>query len=73
MLDDIKDTLDPSIKGEQLEAAMPMLKMIYGKNPTLDDCVNRVLQPHEYNEKCLKSVNLKPAVQPKKPHHYFTS
>lgn len=73
VLDDIIDDLPESCKGEELKKAMPMLRRIYGKNPTIADCVNTNLQPHEYNEKCLRSVHQKAKRKKDRPHHFFTS
>jgi hypothetical protein len=47
-----------SLNKEAVQKALPRLKLIFGENPTVDEVVDKVLQPHEVNLRCLKSVKM---------------
>lgn len=58
-IDDMSDNLHELFKGENLRKSEGLMRLIYGKNPTIEQ-INRKLLPHEVNHKCIRSVRLKP-------------
>lgn len=73
VLDDMKDELHPMFQGAELEKSKKICRMIFGKNPTIDD-LKRDLKPHELNKKCIMSVSLQPTIRKKqKPNFFFKS
>jgi len=55
--DDIKEDLDPKwLDEKEKEKFRPKMKMIFGDNYDPEELL-RQLQPHEVNDKCLRSIN----------------